>query len=140
MPDFFTMTRPEDLGVVEALAGSFMRTLGQNLPSAIHYFANEAWVNWNGQKASGKAEIFELFKSLPLFHYKVLSCDCQKIVPRPLNTIVILTGFLIISGDSKRFHASFFVEQRNDGLSAVIKCMNMSFCPDLLERTSLDEM
>ena len=125
------MTHPEDAGVVKALATSFMQTLGANIPAAVNFFTNDATVNWNDRKASGKAQFLELFKSLPVFKCNIATCDCQRIASHPGNVIVVLTGILETGDKMNRFHSSFFVERRQNETSA-IKSMTLTYCPDPL--------
>lgn len=114
------MTSPTSLGISREIITRFMKLLGENSQSASDYFSNNATIDWNLTRVTGKIKIFDFLKEIPLFTHKLIEFDCQSVPDIPSLTIVTSEGFLEISGTPNRYHASFTVRLAEDGQTAHI--------------------
>lgn len=114
------MASPSSLGVAKEIVSNFMKLLGENSQKASDYFSNNATIDWNLTRVTGKIKIFDYLKEIPLFTHHIIEFDCQTVPDVPSLTIVTSDGLLEISGKPNRYHASFTVKLAEDERTAHI--------------------
>lgn len=121
------MSSPFSLGISKEIVTRFMKLLGENSQLASDYFSNDATIDWDSNKVTGKFKIFDFLKEIPLFTHTIIEFDCQTVADIPCFTIVTSDGYLDMSGSPNRYHATFMVKLADDERTAHITYFALSF-------------
>lgn len=125
------MTSPYALGIAKEIVTNFMDLLGANSPAAADFLSKDATIDWKTDSSSasrnGSLEIFQFFKTIPLFKHRLIEFDCQDIGPTPQLIMVTSDGILLISGNSNRYHATFIIKYSQEKMAAHIVHLSFAF-------------
>ena len=114
------------VGVGQVLLKDYFQLFTETRPAAIHFYARDAELTWNGQCHRGIHEIQDFIGTLPQLTFQAMSYVVHRVVGTD-NLMVVVTGSMAGQGRVADFHSTFFVEWSPKTKKVLIK-YHTHFC------------
>jgi hypothetical protein len=112
---------PDSLGVARTLVDSFFPALAEDRDTAISFYGESSVLYFQGDQASGIAEIANYLQALPPFSLRIGGYEVQTVPGSDLWSMVVVIGSIQVNGQTKAFHSSLYVEARRQDQTAFVR-------------------